>query len=264
METYQFDVIDVQTHIGRFPGHVHFRYSADELVACLDREGVRYALASSASSTTVGQSYGNAEMLAAVERFPDRLGLLVWINPIDPRWEADAASYAERGALGIKLHPVLDTYAVDHESLAPVFGFARRHGLPIVTHAEDGLHTAERYDSLAREFDDVPLVLYHFNARRPIAGILMAKKYPNVYLDTCFVPREAIEAGLDVCGPGKIMFGTDAPIFFDVGRTVPGIENGPPRTFHDCTRDVEELVRSPADRDLVLAGNARRVFKLTI
>lgn len=263
MERFPYAVIDAQAHIGRFPGHVAWRYSADELVGCLEREGVAFALTSSASATTVGQAYGNAEMLAAVERFPERLGLLIWINPIDPGWEADAERSIGLGARGIKLHPVLDTYAVDEASLAPVFAFARRHALPIVTHAEAGPWSAERYAPLAARFDDVPLVLYHFNAGRPIAGILMAKRFPNVYLDTCFVDREALEVGLDVVGPAKILFGTDAPLFFDVGRPAPGDEQRPARTFHDCTRDIEDLVAAPADRDLVLAGNARRLFRLS-
>jgi len=230
----------------------------------MDREGVLFALTSSASSATVGQGYGNAEMANAAETFPDRLGMLIWINPIDPSWQDDATPYVERGALGIKLHPKLNTYAVDHESLAPVFAFARENRLPIVTHAETGEFSAERYRSLATEFDDVPLVLYHFNAGRPIPGILMAKEFPNVYVDTCFVPREAIEIGLDSAGPSKILFGTDAPIFFDVGRQVAGTLGTPMRTYHDCTCDVEELCATPADRDLVVHGNAARIFGLSL
>jgi predicted TIM-barrel fold metal-dependent hydrolase len=89
----------------------------------------------------------------------------------------------------------------------------------------------------------------------------MAKRYARVSVETCFVPREAIEAALDILGPEKILFGTDAPIYFDVGRSQP-IFNDQLRTYHDCTRDVEELVTSTADRDLVLAGNARRIFRL--
>lgn len=262
MERFTYPVIDAQAHIGRFPGHRFFHHPAAELVACMEREGVRFALTSSASATTVGQSYGNAEMFAAAAQYPDRLGPLIWINPIDPDWEADAERWVAQGALGIKLHPKLDTYAVDEEALAPIFSFARRHRLPIVTHAETGDCSAERYAPLATRFDDVPLVLYHFNAGRPIPGILMAKRFPNVSVDTCFVPREAIEIGLDVLGPTKILFGTDAPIFFDVGRPVPGTLDRPPRTFHACARDIEELAATPADRDLIMAGNAGRIFRL--
>jgi predicted TIM-barrel fold metal-dependent hydrolase len=261
--TFAFDVIDDQAHLGCFPGHLRHQVSAAELVRCLDAEGVRFALTSSASSTTIGESYGTREMLDAAERYPDRLGALVWINPRDPDWPRDAASAADRGALGIKLHPKLDNYRVDFDSLRDVFAFARRRRLPICTHAEAGDWSAELYAPLVEAFDDVDLVLYHVNAGRPIAGILMAKTYPRVYVDTCFVPREAIEVGLDVLGPGKVLFGTDVPLYFDVGRPLPAF-NDQRRTFHDCTRPIEELTASPADRDLVLAGNARRIFRLKI
>ena len=43
---------------------------------------------------------------------------------------------------------------------------------------------------------------------------------------------------------------------------MPGAEGRPPRSFHDCARDILELAAAPADRDLMLAGNARRLFRL--
>ena len=259
--TFTFDVIDVHTHIGHLPGHVHYAYSAEDLVGCLDAEGVRFAFTSSASATTIGQRYGTREILAAVERFPDRIGALIWINPYDPDWEADAEAAADRGALGIKLHPKLDTYRVDFESLKDVFAFAERRQLPICAHAESGDCSAERYTPLVERYPEVHLILYHVNHGSEINGILMAKRYPRVYVETCFAPREAIEAGLDLLGPEKIVFGTDAPIYFDVGRPTP-VFHDQRRTFHDCTRPIEELASSPADRDLMLSGNARRIFRL--
>src|SRR5215472_7538682 len=72
--TFAFDVIDDQAHLGCFPGHLRYQVSAAELVRCLDAEGMRFALTSSASSTTIGESYGTREMLDAAERYPDRLG----------------------------------------------------------------------------------------------------------------------------------------------------------------------------------------------
>jgi predicted TIM-barrel fold metal-dependent hydrolase len=260
-QPFDFDVIDVHTHVGRLPGHVQMAFTAEDLVGRLDAERVRFALTSSGSSTTVGQRYGTREILAAAERFPDRIGPLVWINPFDPEWQVDAEEAADRGALGIKLHPKLDTYRVDFESLSDVFAFAQRRELPICTHAEDGESSAELYAPIVERYPDVHLILYHVNYGRPIAGILLAKRYPRVYVETCFAPREAIEAGLNILGPEKIVFGTDAPIYFDVGHSTP-VFNDQRRTFHDCTRDIEELAASAADRDLMLAGNARRIFRL--
>jgi predicted TIM-barrel fold metal-dependent hydrolase len=258
---FAFDVIDVHTHIGRLPGHVHYGYSAEDLVGRLDAEGVSFALTSSGSSTTIGQRYGTREILAAAERYPDRIGALVWINPYDPEWETDAEEAADRGALGIKLHPKLDTYRIDFDSLQGLFAFADRRRLPICAHAETGDYSAELYAPLVERYPEVHLILYHFNHGNPVEGILMASRYPRVYVETCFAPREAIELGLEFLGPEKILFGTDAPIYFDVGRSTPVFDDRR-RTFHDCTRPIEELARTPAERDLMLAGNARRIFRL--
>ena len=89
---FSFDVIDAQAHLGCFPGHLKYQISAAELLRCLDAEGVRFALTSSASSTTISASYGTREMLDAAERYPDRLGALVWINPRDSWYGASDAS----------------------------------------------------------------------------------------------------------------------------------------------------------------------------
>src|SRR5438093_2763477 len=123
---FAFDVIDAQAHLGYFPGHVNYHISAEELVRCLDAEGVSFALTSSASSTTISPSFGTQEMLAAAEKYPDRLGTLVWINPRDPDWLGVSDNAVDHGALGIKLHPKIDNYRVDFDSLRDVFAFAQR------------------------------------------------------------------------------------------------------------------------------------------
>ena len=268
MDTLPWTVVDAHTHIGRLPRHVHHTYSVADLVRALDAEGVRFALCSSASSMTVSQAYGTREMLDAAAAYPDRLGTMIWIRPRDPAWREDAErAVAERRVYGIKLHPRLDFYAVDYESLADVWEFARETRLPIVTDtsdAQEGIFAAERYAPLLERFHEVTLVLFHFNIGRPLGGIVTAKRYPNAYVDTCGVPPEAIEVGLDVLGPERILFGTDAPIGWDLGRPYPPGLQRPLRTYRQQIEPLRKLIPSEADLARVLAGNAVRLFGISL
>lgn len=265
MSSHPCPIIDVQVHFGHMGRHVLHRYSADDLVGVLEREGVSFALVSSVSSGTIGQAFGTTEVLDGVARFPTRLGALVWVEPRDPAWQTDIErAMAQTRVYGIKLHPAIDGFAVDYESLEAIFSFADRHRLPIVTHAQDGTAQAENYWPLLDSFPDAPLVLYHFNARRPIGGILTAKRYPQVSLDTCFVMPDAIEIALDVVGPERILFGTDCPLGFDVGCPRPAAIKDPPRTYDDEVARICAIGLSDEAREAIFYRNAQRVFGISL
>lgn len=268
MSERDFPVIDAQVHFGHMGRHVHHRYSAEDLVGVLDRGRVAFALVSSVSSGTIGQEFGTSEVLDGVARYPDRLGALIWVEPRDPAWQADIErAMAQTRVYGIKLHPAMDVYAVDFESLEPIFRFCDAHNLPIVTHAADGTAQAENYWPLLDRFPHAPLVLYHFNARRPIGGIVTAKRYPQVFLDTCFVPTQAVEVALDVLGPERILFGTDAPLGFDIDRPRPAAVKDPSRTYD---QEIAALLAigpkglTAEQRAAIFHRNAERVFGIAL
>lgn len=253
-------LIDVHTHIGHLPGALGDVYSAEDLYYICEREGVKFMLVSSASATTIGQRYATDETIAMVERYGSRLGGMLWINPHDPAWTKDVSRATQHGFYGLKIHPVLDHYAVDRAALDDVFACAREHNWPILTHTDgDGTPmSATCYEPLIRAYPDVILVLAHLR----LGAIPLAKRYDNVYLDTTYVDPQMVEVGIDALGTAKILFGSDAAEGFEVGRTPGRIR--PRRSYAGLVAGLRARGISDAALSKVLYQNARTVFSINM
>jgi len=267
-------LIDIHTHIGRLPGVVGEVFTADDLRHIAERESARFMLASSATATTVSQAAGTREVLAMVQQHGDRLGAMLWINPHDPDWRADVALAAlagstgsppasrpepaegRRGVFGIKIHPLLDHYAVEPRALDEVFAVARAHRWPILTHADhDGTPMgAAAYAPLIRAYPDVILILAHLR----LEAIPLAKRYDNVFVDTTYVDPVRVELGVDALGPDKILFGSDACEGFDVGHPVG--RPRPLRSYASLIAGLRERGISDAALEKILYRNASQMF----
>jgi predicted TIM-barrel fold metal-dependent hydrolase len=254
----ELPTIDCHTHIGHLPGAIGDVFTAQDLCYICEHEGASFMLVSSASATTIGQSYATREAIAMVERYGDRLGGMLWINPHDPAWAEDVDLAAQHGFYGCKIHPVLDHYAVDRAGLDDVFACAREHHWPILTHTDvDGTSMSARcYESLVRAYPDVVLILAHLR----LGAIPIAKRYDNVYLDTTYVDPLMVEVGVDALGADKILFGSDAAEGFDVGRA-PGRER-PKRSYAGLIGGMQARGISDSALEKILYQNARDLFHI--
>ena len=251
-------LIDCHTHIGHLPGEVGDVYTAEDLCYICEHEGARFMLVSSASATTIGQSQGTEEVVEMVQAHGERLGGMLWVNPHDPRWVQDVDLAARNGFYGLKIHPVLDHYAVTRAALDEVFGCAQEHGWPILTHTDvDGTSmAADCYEPLIQAYPDVALILAHLR----LGAIPLAKRYDNVYLDTTYVDPLTVEVGVDALGPDKILFGSDAAEGFDVGRP-PGRVR-PRRSYASLVEGLRARGIPDAALEWILYRNARTLFKV--
>ncbi len=254
----EYPLIDIHTHIGRLPGVVGESFTPEDLCYICEHEGARFLLASSASATTVDQHFGALETVEMVQRHGDRLGGMLWVNPHDPAWEADVPLAEEHKFFGIKIHPVLDHYAVTPQALDAVFACAQSHGWPVLTHTDlDGTPmAAAAYEPLIRAYPDLVLILAHLRW----GAIPLAKRYENVYLDTTYMDAITVEIGVDALGPGKILFGSDAAEGFEVGHAV--ARPRPPRSYAGLVASYRERGISEAALEKILCGNARVLFRL--
>lgn len=251
-------IIDIHTHIGRLPGIVGEAFSPEDLCYIQDHEGCRFMLVSSASATTVCQQKGTEEAVKMVQTFGDRLGGMLWINPHDPAWMEDVPLAVENRFFGIKIHPVLDHYAVTPAALENVFTVARQQNWPILTHTDvDGTPmSAACYEDLIRAFPDVVLILAHLR----LGSIPLAKRFENVFVDTTYMDPLIVEVGVDALGGEKILFGSDAAEGFDVGHPVP--RERPRRSYFGLIQGLLERGIPDSILDKILAQNARDIFKI--
>jgi predicted TIM-barrel fold metal-dependent hydrolase len=251
-------LIDCHTHIGHLPGAINDVYTAEDLIYICEHEGAEFMLVSSASATTISQSHATAEVIAMVKAYGDRLGGMLWINPHDPSWAADVERAVQHAFHGIKIHPVLDHYAVERAALDEVFACAQEHGWPILTHTgpDRTPMSASRYEPLIQAYPEATLILAHLC----LEAIPLAKRYDTVYLDTTYVDPARVELAVDALGPDKILFGSDAAEGFEVGH-VPGRVR-PRRSYVSLIDGLRERDIPDAALEKILYRNAQALFQL--
>jgi predicted TIM-barrel fold metal-dependent hydrolase len=115
---------------------------------------------------------------------------------------------------------------------------------------------------LAAAFPKVPFIIPHFGAGLLREALMAADMCRNVYLDTSssngwirFTPGLTLEAVFDsalaVAGPSRLLFGSDSSVF------PRGWQRG---IFEAQSQALAALHVSPADRELIFAGNFERLF----
>ncbi len=193
----------------------------------------------------------------------------------DPR-EPASAELLERemaaGFRGVKLLPVNRCFRLSDPACRPFFEKASQLKAPVVIHygvtvdPTGDLRYADPIDlsPVARDFPDVPFVIAHFGAGWLDDVLRLAYQCKNVCVDTSgtnnwmdyHVPKmtlpEVFERALTALGPERVLFGTDS------GTTAPYRE----WIKFQQVRVLEELGLSDGDRDLVLRGNAVRIFHM--
>jgi predicted TIM-barrel fold metal-dependent hydrolase len=199
-----------------------------------------------------------------------RVSVLAAIDPFAP----DAVEQVERahadGFKGFKLYPVNRCYKLSDPATRPFFDKACELGMSFIIHygvtvdPTGDLRFADPIDlsPVARDYSDSRFVIAHFGAGWIDSVLKLAYQCKNVCVDTSgtnnwldnYVPRmtlpEVFEAALIALGPERILFGTDS------GTTAPYRK----WLAFQQHRILEELGVSDANRDLILRGNAVRIF----
>ena len=203
-------------------------------------------------------------------------GRLHPVTTVDPtRGETEvhdalAVWETEPGLAGIKLYPGYRAFYPHDRRLDPVYEFAHRREIPLLIHQGDtldglGLVKFARpleVDEVAGRYRDVRFVLCHLGNPWIGEGAEMVYKNENVYADTSGLlahpsapyfdrmvdqAREAIYHALVTIGrPDRILYGSDWPL----------------EELSVAVGLVDRLDLPRPDREAILGGNARRLFRL--
>lgn len=185
--------------------------------------------------------------------YKDRFIQLAFINPND----ADAREQLlycldKLGCKGVKLHPWFSNFSVANmELLRPLFEILNERKLYAVIHctSEDYRVHPLMFERLGNEFPDVVIQMAHMG--EVMAGeyaIDVAKRVPNVYLDTAITSFMAVVHVLEQC-PDKVFMGCDFPFYqFEM-------EIQKQKMAAEDTGKSEEM-------KMIMGGNFARVFGL--
>lgn len=185
----------------------------------------------------------------------------VHVDDADPEGVVRAA-IEEHGMRGLKLHPMVQRFSPGHPALEPAIAALAEYALPLYVHTGFDEWYGWGYDlgeleQIAVRHPSIPLVLCHCAFPRLEWATDMARRHPQVWLDTTNVfgsialarsagEREHLERQLAAAfeaAPDRIFFGTDYPAAM-----------GSLRELH------EQVTASPAaaERTELMAQNASR------
>jgi hypothetical protein len=249
-------IIDAHVHLGPMP---LFRVEGrvEDLLRAADRSGIEKLFCTDAIALYYDFREGNERLYRIMRQHPDRI--LGYCTISSARYGAKAVEEVERcaqdyGMRGLKIYsfsipgtrePFL---SVDDAWMYPVIEKAAEYGMVILAHCN-----AEEIAHLASLFPHAILVMAHMGNTAHARGdwhraIAVARRYPNVYLDTSTSSTDfdCVETAVAILGAERLLFGSDWPLFhheFALAR-------------------IRETSLSPEAQALILGGNLRRLLGL--
>ena len=228
-------------------------------LAAMDGAGVERGILS-AWHGPEGALISNDEVAAIVRAHPMRFAGLA---SVDLRAPMDAVRELRRcvkdlGMKGLRILPWLWGLPPNDRRYYPLYAECVELGVPFCTQVghTGPLRTSETgrpipyLDDVALDFPELVIVAGHIGYPWTEEMIALARKYPNVYIDTSAYtakryPPELV-AYLRGGGRKKVLFGSNFPMILP----------------HKALADLDTLGLDDETRALFLSGNARRVFGL--
>ena len=207
-----------------------------------------------------GPLISNDEVADLVARAPDRL---VGVASVDLRHPVDAVRELRRcveelGFKALRILPWLWGAPPNDRRYYPLYVACVELGVPFCTQVghTGPLRTSETgrpipyLDDVALDFPDLVIVAGHIGYPWTEEMIALARKYPNVYIDTSAYTVKRYPASLVEYmrggGGNKVMFGSNYPML----------------TPQQAIADLPALKLEQEAEALFLGGNARTVFGL--
>ncbi|MGX6448123.1 amidohydrolase family protein [Patulibacter sp. S7RM1-6] len=204
------DWFDAHTHIGQNDPD-GMTATAEDILGGLDAAGHRRAL-TFAMHEPDGYREANDVVLDACRTSDGRLLPLARIAPGSPGALDEARRCLDAGALGFKLHPRSDAFALTHPDVDAVVALAAERRGPVLFHAGRGIpQLSEAAVALAERHPDARLILAH--AAVSDLGLLAepAARLPNLFFDTSWWhPTDLLQLFATV-PPGQILYASDMP-----------------------------------------------------
>ena len=204
-----------------FDSHMHVGSFESMFGVSLDRDGIEALMQEHGIANGVVFYPDNEYVREVVESIPG-LYALVWGNPRVPGYVEEVERYlAHPKFIGLKLHPLIDGYLPNDESVHPLIELIVERDLPVLIHCGHPIFTLPwSIEELAVSFPEAKVIIGHMghgNAVYIQASIDIAARNPNVYLETSGMPMHTkIRDAYERVGETRVLFGTDTPFHHPV------------------------------------------------
>lgn len=220
-------------------------YTPEDMMRSMDAAGVDMAVGCS-----LGQMVDNSFIAETMGKYPKRIIGFGQVNPRATNAVETINECAQQlGLRGLKLHPTMHGYHfADHGLLDPIFEAADKNKLVVLVNALDDPFCAPlSIEEISKNFPKVPVLIAHMGTIWNVnEAILVAKRNPNIYLETSGSQLIDVKLAYRGVGAGQIVMGTDWPgSDFDLERA-----------------KIARAIPSASDRELVEGGNLARLLGL--
>jgi len=199
-----------------FDSHMHVGTFGGGFDVSLDRDGIAQLMDEHDMTGGVVFYPDNAYVAEVVETIPG-LYALVWGNPRVPGYVEEVEHWLGHPKfIGLKLHPLLDGYLPNDPSVHPMIELILEQGRPVLIHCGHPIFSLPwSIEELAVSFPEAKIVIGHMGHGNVVyinASIDIAKRNPNVYLETSGMPMHTkIREAYERVGETRVLFGTDVP-----------------------------------------------------
>ena len=218
-------------------------YTPEDMIRAMDQAGVDMAVGCS-----LGQMVDNSFIAETMALHPTRIIGFGQVNPRNVDAIETIDNLAQKlGLKGLKLHPTLHGYHfADHGLLDPIFDAANRNNLVVLVNALDDPFCAPlSVEENSRSFPEVPVLIAHMGTVWNVnEAILVAKRNPQIYLETSGSQLLDVKLAYRSLGASQIVMGTDWPgSDFDLERA-----------------KIARAIPEAGDRALVEGANLQRLL----
>jgi hypothetical protein len=196
----------------------------DVLLEQMDEAGVDQSILYGVDAPIVYSS--NEYVSKMCERYPGRFIGFASVNPHAPDAPATLAHAVRNLNLrGLKLHPPLQDFFPNSESVYPIYEKAIELNIPVVFHVGTTpfgpLCRLDRanpilLDDVATRFPSLRIMLTHLGTLWTDEAFMVVEKNPNVFIDTAAylyeIPEVLTLDAIRRVGPDRFVFGTDYPM----------------------------------------------------
>jgi uncharacterized protein len=229
--------------------------------AMLVAEGVDVAMLMTEYSPKVTGQQTVEQMLPLAAHDPRRVKFAANVNPhLHYPVAAELERQLDLGAIALKVHPVHAGFAVNDRAMYPAYEICQSRGLPVVVHCGTSTFPGALnqfgdpilLDDVLRDFGSLDIVLAHGGRGWWYdAAAFLALSNEHVWIELSGLPPSRLQTYYSRHSwprlTQRMIFATDWP-------AMPGIAKN--------ARAVAALCPDGATADLVLAGNAARVYHL--
>jgi predicted TIM-barrel fold metal-dependent hydrolase len=210
-------VVDAHAHLGYDCVFEH-DFNLQNLLEGMEENGIDISIVQPGTTfdlKSIIKQHNNIAKLS--KKIPGRIFGMANPNPHLPRSkyrEELERCVKDLGFIGVKLHPFAHAVNPNSSTGRNVFEVASDLNIPVMIHTGSGIPWSlpSILAPIAKDFSNLRIILAHSGGNLfAEEALLVAKNYPNIYLEASWTASSAIYRFCKVLGPDRIMFGSDHP-----------------------------------------------------